>query len=212
MLDYSLPLLFRYFAVGCPADWLNVDSTCFVFRGGSRTLKEARDYCQVCNSLSHWFFREFLSNVTFLWCWCPIWCCRVSSFLQSVRKSQNDAFAVVQKYWNKNFLSKTVRNSKPWYRATLCLHVDAKDQTQLCWSFLPQAHTRIISRRLIFWLLYFTCIWSTMEDMWHRLLYQMIWNLSIWQYRHQDQMENHLCLYGWQRKISWYVFTWKPES
>ncbi|XP_078384865.1 uncharacterized protein LOC144667351 [Oculina patagonica] len=30
----------------CPADWQDVRSTCFVFRGGSRTLKEAKDYCQ----------------------------------------------------------------------------------------------------------------------------------------------------------------------
>ncbi|XP_078343101.1 uncharacterized protein LOC144628871 isoform X1 [Oculina patagonica] len=33
-------------SIGCPADWLNVESTCYVFRGGSRTLKEAKDYCQ----------------------------------------------------------------------------------------------------------------------------------------------------------------------
>ncbi|KAL9960877.1 hypothetical protein ACROYT_G034383 [Oculina patagonica] len=33
-------------SIGCPADWLNVESICFVFRGGSRTFKEAKDYCQ----------------------------------------------------------------------------------------------------------------------------------------------------------------------
>ena len=36
-------------AVGCPADWLNEGSTCIVFRSGSRTFKEAQDYCQVSN-------------------------------------------------------------------------------------------------------------------------------------------------------------------
>ena len=51
-----------------------------------------------------------------------------------------------------------------------------------------------------------------MEDMWHRLLCQMIWNLLIWQYRQQDKMENHLRLYGLQRKMTWYVFTLKPSE
>ena len=35
------------FVVGCPANWLNVGTTCMVFRGGGKTFKEATDYCQV---------------------------------------------------------------------------------------------------------------------------------------------------------------------
>ena len=35
------------FVVGCPANWLNVGTTCMVFRGGGETFKEAMDYCQV---------------------------------------------------------------------------------------------------------------------------------------------------------------------
>ena len=38
---------------------------CFVFRSGSRTLKEARDYCQVCNSASCWLLQRISENVMF---------------------------------------------------------------------------------------------------------------------------------------------------
>ena len=43
----EITLYYKYFAVGCPADWLTAGSTCFVSRTGSRTFEEAQDYCQV---------------------------------------------------------------------------------------------------------------------------------------------------------------------
>ena len=43
---------------------------------------------------------------------------------------------------------------------------------------------------------HFIDCFSTMEDTWYRRIYPKIWNLSTRRYRDQDQMENHLFLYG----------------
>ncbi|KAL9960880.1 hypothetical protein ACROYT_G034386 [Oculina patagonica] len=52
-------------SIGCPADWLNVESICFVFRGGSRTFKEARDYCQInhLTSVFHFYLKYYGGHV-----------------------------------------------------------------------------------------------------------------------------------------------------
>ena len=49
------------FVVGCPADWLNVGTTCMVFRGGGETFKEATDYCQVlCFIIKNLIIKKFI--------------------------------------------------------------------------------------------------------------------------------------------------------